>query len=380
MDEKLLEELKNLETSLVGKNKEEIKALVDAFKSEFGTEMKEAAKVQETKMAEMQKHLNTMDIKVNAPSFGTKSDAPVDEIKSAITKNAEAISEVRTGKSLELKVVGNMTLANITGDEMRDYSTDVKMANSQAVNFADLVGIVNISGGTYTFPQENIPAGEGAFAMQTEGAAKAQLDYDLTMIDSVTNFLAGTATYSKKMANNVPFLESYLPKALRRDYFKAENAKFYGELKAAATASALIVGTIVERIINEQTTLMALDYFPNAIAVSPKSYGQILLSAGATGGTAGTFSLPGVVTVNNGVVSLNGMRLIVASWVTADEYIIGEWAQADKVSTQGLGLEFSTENADNFTKNNITARMEAQISLAVYRPNAFIAGDFTTIA
>jgi hypothetical protein len=50
-----------------------------------------------------------------------------------------------------------------------------------------------------------------------------------------------------------------------------------------------------------------------------------------------------------------------------------------KVVTEGLSLEFSNEDSDNFRKNNITARVEAQVALAIERPDALIYGDFTAI-
>ena len=46
------------------------------------------------------------------------------------------------------------------------------------------------------------------------------------MIDVNTDFIAGFCVYSKKMANNLPFLESFLPGELRRSYFDGENYIF----------------------------------------------------------------------------------------------------------------------------------------------------------
>jgi HK97 family phage major capsid protein len=113
------------------------------------------------------------------------------------------------------------------------------MIPGQLVNVADLVGSVNISGGTYTFPREG--AGEGSIATQTEGSSKAQRDYDFTMVDVNTDFIAGFTRYSKKMANNLPFLTSFIPNALRRDYFIAENSAFNTVLAGAATASSQVI-------------------------------------------------------------------------------------------------------------------------------------------
>ena len=49
----------------------------------------------------------------------------------------------------------------------------------------------------------------------------------------------------------------------------------------------------------------------------------------------------------------------------------------NKINTEGLSLEFSDVEGTNFVKNNITARIEAQVGLAIEQPLAVIYGDFT---
>ena len=48
-------------------------------------------------------------------------------------------------------------------------------------------------------------------------------------------------------------------------------------------------------------------------------------------------------------------------------------------SAQRFSFAVSEEDADNFRKNNITARVEAQVTLTVEQPGALIYGDFTAI-
>jgi len=388
MDEELKAALEELKAKVDTKSKEEIKAAMNSFAEEHKSVLEadleefkskfETIEGVETGLEELKEHLAKLDIKLQERK---KGEAEVlDPLKELISKNFDQIKTVRKGSSVQLesKVVGDMTLpVNLTGDQPRVYQRSVAAVPSQAINFADLVSSIAIDGGTYTFPRET--GSEGSISTQTEGSAKSQIDYDFTMVDVNTDFLAGFAVYSKKMANNLPFLENFLPSALRRDYFKAENAQFYANLVTNSTNSVLTAGNIVERVINEQTTLLAADYMPNAIVVSPQDYGAILLTSGATGGTAGTFSLPGVVSVINGVVTINGLAVYVASWVPADKYIIGDWTQANKIVTQGLSVQFFEQDSDNVRKNNITARVESQIALAVQRTQAFINGDFTTV-
>lgn len=299
-----------------------------------------------------------------------------DSLKHLIQENYDDIKNVRKGNTvnIETKAVGNMTTANLTGDEQRDYAPGVVALPGQALNVADLIMPVTIEGGTYTFMQET--GGEGAPATQTEGNDKAQVDYDFEAVDVTTDFIAGFAVYSKKMANNLPFLESFLPQALRRDYWIAENSAFNTTLAAGVTASTQVITSKnkVEMLINELATLEAANYMPNVMVIRPADFYDILKTEKSTG--AG-YGLPGVVTFDNGQMRINGIPVIRANWLAANKYYVGDFTYVKKIITEGLSVEFSNSDEDNFRKNNITARVEAQVGLAIERASAIIYGDFT---
>jgi HK97 family phage major capsid protein len=385
MDEKLLAELANIKSSLETKTASEVKSAIDAFetklstsnKNQFETELKAVTEAMELKFSAdlklVQDHADKLDLKLQEKSFVTANE---DTLVKAISDNFEGIKEVRKGKSVQVKTVGNMTLANVTGDAPRVYSNEVVMFPGQLLNVSDLVGSVNIDGGTYTYPREG--AGEGSITTQTEGSSKSQRDYDFTMVDLATNFIAGFARYSKKMANNLPFLTSFIPTALRRDYAIAENTIFNAVIAAAATASAQIITgkNKIEMLINEVATLEGLNYAVNGIVVRPSDYYDILKIEKSTG--AG-YGLPGIVTLENGQLRINGIAIYRANWVAANKYYVGDWSYITKVVTQGLSLDFSETEGTNFVNNNITARIEAQVGLAVQQPAAIIYGDFTAV-
>jgi HK97 family phage major capsid protein len=251
---------------------------------------------------------------------------------------------------------------------------EVAAKPGQLLNVADLIGSIPISGGTYTFPRES--GGEGTIGTQTEGSDKAQVDFDLTMVDVNTDFIAGFCVYSKKMANNLPFLESFLPNALRRDYWIAENTAFDAVLAAGVTASSQVITSKnkVEMLINEVATLEAANFQPNAIVMQPSDFYDILKTEKSTG--AG-YGLPPYVSYENGQMRINGMPVYKANWVDANKYYVGDWSRVKKVVTEGLSISFSEHDEDNFRRNNISSRVEAQVGLAIERTDALIYGDFT---
>ena len=382
MDEKLQAELTAIKTALETKTATEVKSAIEAFetklsasnKNQFETELKAVTEAMEFKVKAVQEHADKLDVKLQEKAVSTKKE---DALVKSINDSFEGIKEVRKGNAFQTKVVGDMALTtNLTGAQPKDYNFNVVMIPGQAVNVSDLVGSVNISGGTYTFPREG--AGEGSIGAQTEGASKNQRDYDFTMVDVNTDFIAGFTRYSKKMANNLPFLTSFVPNALRRDYAIAENAAFNTVLAGAATASTEIITgkNKIEMLINEIAKQQNLNYVVNGIVVRPSDYWSILITEKSTG--AG-YGLPGVVTFEGNQLRINGIPIYQATWVTANKYFVGDWTRVNKIVTEGLSLEFSEQEGTNFVKNNITARIEAQVALAVEQPLALVYGDFTAV-
>ena len=372
----LKEQLEALTTKLEGKSKEEVKNAIEAFETKnkevIANEVKAVKDELEAQLKAVQAHADKLDVKLQEK--GKKEAANGDSVKAAITENIDKIQSVKKGQSVQVKTVGDMTTGNLTGDEPRDYNFDVVMFPNQKVNVADLAGSVSISGGTYTYTRET--TSEGSISTQTEGNSKSQIDYDFLNVDVTTDFLAGFARYSKKMKNNLPYLESFVPKALRRDYWKSENSAFYTVIAAAATASTQTItsNNKAEMLINEVATLDASDYETNAIVVTSADYHSILQIEKSTG--AG-YGLPFGFTYEGGVMRCLGIPVVKANWIAANKYLVGDWSRINKVVTEGLSLDFSEEEGTNFVKNNITARIEAQVAIAVEQPAALILGDFT---
>jgi HK97 family phage major capsid protein len=370
-----LEGIKAQVDTKAGEQSIEVKGLIEALEAKMKGENELVVEGLKNDLKSIQDHADKLDLKLQAKS---KTENKEDALVKSINDNFVEIKEVRKGKSIQVKAVGDMTLpVNLTGAQPKDYNFNVVTNPGQMLNVSDIVGAVTISGGTYTFVREN-GAGEGSIGAQTEGSTKLQRDYDVSMIDVNTDFIAGFTRYSKKMANNLPFLTSFIPNALRRDYAIAENAAFNTVLAAGATASTEIITgkNKVEMLINEIAKQEDLNYPVTAIVLRPSDYWGILKTEKSTG--AG-YGLPGVVTQDGGVLRINGIPLYKATWLAANKYFVGDWSRVNKVVTEGLSLEFSEVEGTNFVKNNITARIEAQVALAIEQPAALIYGDFTAV-
>lgn len=380
----LKDQFEALTLKLEGKSKEQREKAFNEFEAKFKEDIKGQVKEVkdalteefEAKLQTVQAHADKLDLKLQNKSMEQKAKG--DFISKALADNFEEIKSVENGSKkkfrTEIKAVGDMTLsASLTGDQPRDYNFNPVSAPSPIINVSDLVGLRQISGGTYTYVR--VVKGEGSISTQTEGSSKSQIDYDYTMVDVNTDYLAGFARYSKKMRNNLPFLQSSLPIELRRDYIEAENAKFQAVLASDATASTLTSGNEIERLLENISVLARAKFQANGIVIAPEDYFKIITTEKSTG--AG-YGLPGVVTMDGGVLRVNGIPVYQATWVAENKYYVGDWSRVNKIVTEGLSLAFSEEEGSNFVTNSITARIEEQNAIAVEQPAALIYGDFTT--
>jgi HK97 family phage major capsid protein len=372
----LKEQFEAFAAKMEGKSKVEVKEAIGAFEVEVKG-LLEGAKEEikgefEAKMAALQGQADAMDAKLQAKAKEAKeAEFKADSITSIVKDNFNEIKNVQGKSSFNLEVK-DMTLgSNLVGDQPRDYNNDVVKRPAQLSNVEDLTQTINISGGTYTYTRSTLTSGSVAAA--AEGATKNELVYTYTMVDANTDYIAGISIYSKKMRNNLTWMESTLSTDLRRDYYKGENAAFQSILAAQATASVEVITgkTKAEMLVNEISRLENQDFSSNGIALRPSDWADILKTP--------KDDLAAIVTFENGMLTINGVRVYKATWIPANKYYVGDWSRVRKVVTEGFSFAVSEEDNDNFSKNNITARVEAQVTLTVEQPDALVYGDFTAV-
>jgi len=367
------EELKKALADLENKLEQKSKALIEA-KKEADSEQIEDVK------NDLNKEILELKIGIAEIAKEAKKKKKVESkgntIQNEIKNHFDSIVKVEKGlQSSERIEIKDITISDsFTGNAPRSYNLNPVADKSPLVNVSDLIGQINITGGTYTFYRENVKSGQ--FDYQTEGDNKAQIEYEYESVDVTTDFLAGFARYSKKMSNNLPFLMSSIPNALRRDYLKRENTLFSAEMEAQATASAVTTGNSAERLLQEIAVLSRLNHSVNSIVVSPEGYYNLITIEKSTG--AG-YGLPPVITIDNGLMRINGIPVYQANWVAENKYFVGDFSRTNKIVTQGLSLDFSETEGSNFVKNMITARLEEQNTIAIEQPDALIFGDFTSV-
>jgi hypothetical protein len=325
------------------------------------------------------KELKAKSGRIGASGTGNR----IMDIKQALAdviadKGENLYNETKSGNGikLEVKTVAAISSANLATDNYISYlSADKGQRPYGQFRFREIPGVSTIPSATdfVQFPRQNTPVGEGSFGRQTtEGVAKAQLDYDWTMIELTLTPLAGYATVSRQSLRNITFLQNYLPKNLMEDLQDTEDADYMNALVAAATGSSTTAGVTAtpERIIHFMKNLLKTKFNPGAAAVDPDVWANMLTYRP---GTDNPYSLPNVATVDTqGNLRLLGRVVAPVNFLTGGRVVVGDWSKCAVVESEGLNLRQSDSHASQFVANQITFLLERTSKLATFRPDAFI--------
>ena len=291
--------------------------------------------------------------------------------------NHETLKKVSKGQkfSIDMKAGSNMiTSGSLSGNPVIDFLPKPALVPAQKVNFRDLVTSFQTSSPVINLFREDFPSpAAGAFGQQTtEGTLKEQIQYNYTNVAFTATYINGFVRFSKQMMYNLPWLQTYLPQQLLRDFYKKENAVFAAALQAAATGSTTAAGgNTAEKLIQLIANVEGADFGVNGITIPPALWASLMLTTVPTVGTS--YSVPGGIQVMpNGQLSIAGIPIIKATWQTAGSSFVGDWTTLGIAQVENLKVEFFEQDSDNVERNLITARVEALEVLVIEQPRAFV--------
>ena len=379
-----MEELKSIEASVKSATEsvEKMKAANEAAIADVKTQvaevkaavvtMDEAAKKNQAALDQMIAEKAAKKVDNKTKSFG---DAFSEQMAEAFEAKQAEINEFQRNKNakltIDLKSVGTMTLGNnLTGDGVATYNQRQGLVPAQKINMRDLIPTAVSPTGLYVTYRET--GTEGSIGIQTEGNAKSQIDYDLTEVKVVSDYIAGFARFSKQMMFQLPFLQNTLQRMLLRDFYKKENATFFSAVSTAATGSTTTSASVdAEQLVDWIANQLDANFEASFALVSYAQWADLLKTKPTD------YSVPGGFVIDaNGNVRIAGVPVIGASWVTNDKALIIDANYLERVETEGLRVEFSYEDSDNFQKNLVTARVECFEDINIMRTDAIIYGSF----
>ncbi|MFG1238014.1 phage major capsid protein [Xanthobacter autotrophicus DSM 597] len=227
-----------------------------------------------------------------------------------------------------------------------------------------------------------------ATVSETAGSAKPQSEIKFDIVTTAVTTIAHWVLATKQILDDVPQLQSYIDGRLRYGLmYVEENQLLNGGgtgtdlngiyTQATAYAAPIVpsaAGNLTKIDIIRLAILQAFlaEYPSNGIVMHPSDWADIELTKTDEG--AYLFANP------QGGVEPRLWRLPVVETqaMTLDKFLVGAFQLGAQIfDREDANVEISTEDSDNFRKNLVTIRAEERLALAVYRPEAFVKGDFS---
>ena len=295
--------------------------------------------------------------------------------------NLEALKGQRGSTSALLKMGDVPPVADVVkGPTMPVVSQNVgEIAYKLGVR--DLFGREAISGNTLTYfvmGDTNGDLGLKDF-ITLEGAAKNHLE---PTYEPVTEALQKIAAYIKEtdeLLSDAPFLESVVRGRLVYEQQKAVEASLISDLAGTSGINTTYEGAGItfDNLLSAKMAIeAATGYEADAIIINPVDLATLLLSK--DGNQQYMMGGPAYAPYGNGAygayLPIWGCKVVASSGVPQGEAYIGAFKQGASVVTkanEGLRVEVSNSDQDDFIKNLVTVRAEERILLAVRVPGAF---------
>jgi len=390
MDTKLKDAFREVNPQVlkaISENSSELKKTVKSLEASNGS-LVEAQKSQGAVIEGLTSKLNSANENKNVSFKAQVTELLIaNKEKLVAMKNGDSKTNIR----MTMKAVGNMTLSGSTTGQMPQAEREAGITRIVRRNpfILELVNVGTISSNLWEWVQQ--ANAEGAPAMTAEGAAKAQIDFELVLASAAVRKVTAYIKVSKEMLDDIPLMESEINQELSERINLTIDAQLLSgdgtgqNLTGILTnATAFAPGTFATGAVNQVTTPINADvlrvainqisialFQANYIVMNPSDVTAMDLAKG----TDGHYVLPPFSTNANTVVK--GIPVVANTGVTEGDYLVGDFSKAGVRFREGLSFDVGYEN-DDFTKNFVTILAEARLVQRVKSNHypAFVKGDF----
>lgn len=300
---------------------------------------------------------------------------------------SDAYKNFVTGSAQKARYEVKNTLTGSDANVAPDRKPGIVPGAFQMLTMESLFPSLPTSSNAIEFTKEASFTNSAAEA--AEGAAKAESALTWSLVNMPVSTVAHWIKISRQLAMDNAALAAYVETRMRygvnrrvetqlavgngtapniSGVFDTGNYTAHGYLPGAL-GSTLPKLVLIRKVIAD---LMSAGYSPDAILLNPADWATIeteLLTV-----QAGKIPFD----YNNGQARLWGLPVVQSVGVTADTFAVGAFGQAGTIhNREGVVVEMSDSDGDNFTKNLITLRAERRLALAIEVPAAIRGGDLT---
>lgn len=278
----------------------------------------------------------------------------------------------------EVKELGYKTTFTTTASTLTQYDRQpgIVLIGQQRLTIADLLAQGQTNQNTIRYVKED--SYTNAATTVAEGATKPEAAFDTSEVDAAVRKIAVTAKVTDEMFADFPMIRDYIDNRLRFMVGQTEEAQLYGGDGNAPNILGLVNVSGIQTqakgsdptpdaIYKALTKVRTVGFFePDGVVMHPNDWTDIRLLRTST--DVYIWGPP----MDNGPERIWGLPVVVTTAATENTALVGAFKLgAQLFRREGLRVEATNSNEDDFKKNLIAIRAEERLALAVYRPLAF---------
>lgn len=320
---------------------------------------------------------------------------------------AAVLSRGRVAQTFEIKAAGTITEGTVLANGQLNGMAGVASLPNYLpgivdLRFAPILVSQAVAQGSTDSPivsyVREVAETIGAAAV-AEGQLKPQADVTVVRVNEQVGKIAVFAKITDETVQDIPQFESFLEQRLlgqvgREEENEVLNGTGYPALagilgRTGMTAANVIAtaipsnspATLIDAIFAQITAIRVTAFIePDTIVVNPSDWQRIRLAKDGQGQyqAGGPFGLvygqPGPTNLGQ----LWGLKVIVTPRLAAGTVVVGGFQEcAQLFRRQGVTVEMTNSNEDDFKRNLLAIRAESRAALVVYRPAGFGLVTFT---
>jgi HK97 family phage major capsid protein len=257
-----------------------------------------------------------------------------------------------------------------------DRQPGMVMLGQQALTIADLISQGETTMNTIRYVREDTFT--NAATTVAEGIAKPEAAFDTSEADAPVRKIAVTAKVTDEMFADFPMIRDYVDNRLRFMVAQREEAQLLLgngtppniqgiETTSGIQTQALGTDPLPDGVFKAITKIATVGFFQaDGVVFHPLDWQNVKLLKTADG-----IYIWGSPT-DGGPDRIWGLPVVATVAQTQHTAIVGAWKLGAQVfRRQGITLETTNSNEDDFKTNLIALRAEERLALACYRPLAF---------
>lgn len=352
-------------------------------------ETKAALEKLSTKSAELADKCLEMERKLAAGNEDGRNK-PQETAGEALVKS-DAYAQMAQGRAKFARVELKAAIVNATGQNqplVPDMRVPGIIANPNRVfTIRDLLPVGRTSSNLIQYAKENVftnNAGPQYSSPNRENVTKPESGITFTLANAPVVTLAHWIPVSRQVLDDAPQLQSYVNSRLMYGLKLEEEDQLLNGDGTGSNISGLLdsgnnvaynraeTGDTNIDTLRRAITQAALSEYPvDAIVMNPEDWEAIELTKASDGQ---------YIMANPSVMAgpqLWGRRIVATNSIAQGTFLVGAFSMGAQIwDRMDAAVQISYEDGDNFKKNMATLLAEERLSLAIYRPSAFVAGSF----